>query len=75
MNSNTTGIATSRDIAAKSPQAASVSEINDANPTGKVYMSSLVLNVSASRNSFHAARNENRAVTATAGRLRGNIIL
>ena len=42
-------------------------EIKDANPTGKVYISSLVLKVNANKNSFQAARKLNRAVTATAG--------
>ena len=74
MNSNTTGIATNSDIAAKSPQAESVAEIYEASPTGSVNMSSLVLKVSANRNSFQATRNENNPVTATAGRLKGNII-
>ncbi len=39
-----------------------------------MYIDSLVLKVSASRNSFHAARKEKRAVTATAGRDSGRTI-
>ena len=51
----------------KTPQAWPVLEIIDARPTGSVYMSLDVLNVKASRNSFHAARKLKSAVTATAG--------
>ena len=42
-------------------------QIKEANPTGSVYMSFEVLNVNARRNSFHAARKLNKAVTAIAG--------
>ena len=51
-----------------------VDEIIDARPTGNVYMSFEVLKVNASKNSFHAARNENNAVTAIAGSDNGRII-
>ena len=50
-------------------------EIIDASPTGKVYMSFDVLNVKASKNSFHAARKLNSAVTATAGKESGSTTL
>ena len=53
--------------AAKSPHACPVEDINEASPTGKVYMSFEVLKVRARRNSFQAARKLNNAVTATAG--------
>ena len=66
-NNNATGRLTKILAAAKSPHAWPVEEINDARPTGNVYMSLEVLKVRARRNSFHAARKLNRAVTATAG--------
>ena len=59
----------------KSPHACPVLEIMDARPTGKVYISLDVLNVSARRNSFHAAKKLNSAVTATAGRESGRTTL
>ena len=52
-----------------------VLEIMDARPTGKVYISLDVLNVSARRNSFHAAKKLKSAVTATAGRESGRTTL
>ena len=61
--------------AAKSPQAWPVAEISEARPTGSVYISLEVLNVSAKRNSFHAAKKLNNAVTATAGNDRGKTTL
>ena len=75
MNSTTTGKLTSKLAAAKSPHDCPVEEIIEARPTGSVYMSFDVLNVNASKNSFHAARNENRAVTAIAGSESGKMIL
>ena len=74
-NSNATGKLTRRLAAAKSPQAWPVLEIIAARPTGSVYMSLDVLNVKASRNSFHAARKLKSAVTATAGNERGSTTL
>ena len=60
--------------AAKSPHDWLVEDIMEARPTGSVYMSFEELKVKASKNSFQAARKENNAVTATAGRDRGRII-
>ena len=61
MNSTTTGKLTSKLAAAKSPHDWPVEDIIEARPTGSVYMSFDVLNVNASKNSFHAARNENKS--------------
>ena len=74
INRITTGRLTSKLAAAKSPQDWPVDEIIDARPTGNVYISFEVLNVNANKNSFHAARNENNAVTAIAGSDRGRMI-
>jgi hypothetical protein len=74
-NNNATGRLTSKLAAAKSPHACPVEEINEARPTGSVYMSFDVLNVNASKNSFHAARKLNNAVTATAGKDNGRTTL
>ena len=71
-NNSATGRLTRKLAAAKSPHACPVEEISEANPTGRVYISFEVLNVKASKNSFHAARKLNNAVTAMAGVDNGN---
>jgi hypothetical protein len=74
-NSNATGRLTSILAAAKSPHACPVEDIKEASPTGSVYISFEVLKVRAKRNSFHAARKLNNAVTATAGNESGRTTL